>query len=146
MSDFFHRDNGDQLGVFTVGSDITDTANTKAAVDAGAAGNVKANRFVSHDGLTLVNLIIDATASNQNKVLGVALLDAPRAGQECSVQQTRIAQVITGEAIAVNAPVYAGAAGKASASAVANMDGAVQGTALTAASGADEYISVLLSK
>ena len=149
MSDFDYKDNGDELGVFIVGSNVdgaNNTSNTKANVDAGAAGNVGANKFVSFDGLTLVNMIVDATASNQNKVIGVAQLEAPRAGQECSVQQSRIARVIAGEAITVNAAVYAGADGTAAVAAVSNMDGAIQGYALTAAGGAGEYISVLLSK
>ena len=149
MSDFDYKDNGDELGVFIVGSNVSganNTSNTKTNVDLGAAGYVGANRFVSFDGLTLVNLIVDATASNQNKVIGVAQLEAPRAGQECSVQQTRIARVISGAAITVNAPVYAGVDGTAVVAAVANMDSAIQGYALTAASGAGEYISVLLSK
>ena len=149
MSDFDYKDNGDELGVFIVGSNVSganNTSNTKANVDAGAAGNVDANKFVSFDGLTLVNFIVDATASNQNKCIGVAQLEAPKAGQECSVQQSRIARVIAGEAITVNAPVYAGADGRAVTAAVTNMDGAIQGYALTAASAADEYISVLLSK
>ena len=96
--------------------------------------------------MTLVNFIVDATASNQNKTAGVTQLEVPRAGQECSVQQTRIARVIAGEAVAVNAAVYAGADGTAKIAAVTNMDGAIQGYALTAAAGAGEYISVLLSK
>lgn len=149
MSDFQSADGGDLLGVFSVGSNVdgaNNTSNTKANVDAGAAGLVKANRFVANDGLNLVNIIVDATASNQNKVIGVALLDAPKAGQSCAVQQTRIAQVITGGAVAVNAAVYSNASGEAVNAAVTNMDGAIQGYALTAAAGAGEYISVLLSK
>tara|TARA_R110000822_G_scaffold15369_8_gene52990 strand:+ start:1146 stop:1595 length:450 start_codon:yes stop_codon:yes gene_type:complete len=149
MSDFDYKDNGDELGVFTVGSNVSganNASNTKANVDAGAAGNVGANKFAAFDGLTLVNFIVDATASNQNKTAGVTQLEVPRAGQECSVQQTRIARVIAGEAVAVNAAVYAGADGTAKIAAVTNMDGAIQGYALTAAAGAGEYISVLLSK
>lgn len=149
MSDFKVSDNGDILGQFVVGSNVdgaNNTSNTKANVDAGAAGNVKAGRFVSHKGLNVSNFIVDVTAANQNKCIGVALLEAPKAGQECAIQQTRIARVIAGEAITADAPVYAGADGKAATSAVSNMDGAIQGYALTAASGADKYFTVLLSK
>jgi len=149
MADFKVSDAGDILGQFVVGSNVdgaNNTSNTKVNVDAGAAGNVKAGRFVAFDGLTLVNFIVDVTASNQNKAVGVALLEAPKAGQECSVQQTRIAQVVSGGAIAINDAIYAGADGKAVTAAVTNMDGAIQGYALTAAAGADGFVSVLLSK
>lgn len=149
MADFEVRDNGDVLGQFTVGSNVSganNASNTKANVDAGAAGLVQANHFVANAGLTLVNVIVDATASNQNKIIGVALLDTPKAGQECAVQQTRIARVVAGEAITAGVDVYSNASGEAVLAAVTNMDGAVQGRSLTAAAAAGDYFSVLLSK
>lgn len=149
MADFEVLDNGDKLGVFTVGSNVSganNTSNVLANVNAGAAGYVAQGHFVGSRGLTLTNLIVDATPANQNKVIGVALLEAPKAGQECAVQQSRIARVIVGGAVAVDADVFADIQGRAVDTAVADMDSAVQGIALTDAAAAGQYISVLLSK
>lgn len=149
MTDFQYADNGDKIGIFSVGSNVSGTnsdSNTLANVSAGAAGYVDIARFVANAGLTLVNIISDASAANRNKVVGVCQLETPVAGQQCTIQQTRIAQVIAGGVVAADADVYTDAQGRAVDAAVANIDGSVQGRALTAAAAAGEYISVLLSK
>lgn len=95
-----------------------------------ASANLTANRFVSHAG---------GVPSANGATLGVARADCA-SGLMASVDILGTAIVETGGAITANATIGTDASGKA----VAYSSGVKVGVAMQAASGAGEFIEVLL--
>ncbi len=102
---------------------------------AGADLSAGQHLFVSLDGNG--DVVVSGAGARS---MGV-LQNKPTLGQGCDVVDRGVSKVVAGAAVAINDRVSADAAGKGVTSAAGN---SVEGRALTAASAADEIISVKL--